>query len=148
MMWAWVKGSSITAAILLGFPSFNRAKMIPLVKEPPKQAIAAIPMGSPVSPSMAVSAMELSGDVQIILIIPPKRNPIRTGDWSVAAVIVFPIYPIAALTTGSVRKAMPLAMGARSRAPRMVSRPAGRCFSITGAIKPIRYPTTKPGRIL
>ena len=48
--------------------------MTPLVKEPPKQAIAAIPMGSPVSPSMAVRAMELRGDVQIILITPQQKS--------------------------------------------------------------------------
>ena len=53
--------------------------------------MAAIPMGRPVSPSMAVRAMELNGEVQIILIIPPNRKPIRIGDCSVAAVIVFPI---------------------------------------------------------
>ena len=50
-----------------------------------------MPMGRPVRPSMAVSAMELRGEVQIILMIPPSRNPIRRGDCSVAAVIMVPI---------------------------------------------------------
>ena len=80
MIWACVSGSIITAATLLLSPKWSILKMTPLVKEPPKQAIAAIPIGRPVSPSIAVRAIELNGEVQIILISPPKRNPIRIGD--------------------------------------------------------------------
>ena len=121
--------------------------MTPLVKEPPKQAIAAIPMGSPVSPSMAVRAMELRGDVQIILITPPSRSPMRMGDCSVAAEIMPPMCARAAFTAGSTRKAMNLAIGAIMRAPSTESRPGGRCFSINGAMKPIAYPAINPGRM-
>ena len=77
---ACVKGSNMTPITLPLLPSFNLWNIIPFVKEPPKHATAAIPIGSPVSPNMAVSAIELNGDVQIIFIIPPSKNPITIGD--------------------------------------------------------------------
>ena len=115
MIWACVSGSIITAATLLLSPKWSILKMAPLVKEPPKHAMAAMPMGSPVSPSMAVRAMELRGDVQIILMTPPSRSPIRIGDCSVAAVIMPPMCARAAFTAGSTRNAMNLAIGAIRR---------------------------------
>ena len=75
-----VNGSSITAITLLLSPNPIRWKMIPFVKDPPTHAIAAIPIASPLSPSIAVRAIELSGEVQIIFIIPPSKNPITIGD--------------------------------------------------------------------
>ena len=75
-----LNGSNMTAITLLLSPSFNRLKIIPFVKEPPTHAIAAIPIARPFNPSIAVSAIELSGEVQIIFIIPPSKNPITIGD--------------------------------------------------------------------
>lgn len=43
---------------------------MPSENAPPKQASDAIPMGSPVRPGMAVSAMALSGEVQMTFIMP------------------------------------------------------------------------------
>ena len=91
MICACVSGSSITAMMLLRSPSLSLAKRMPLENAPPKQAIAAMPMGSPVRPSIAVSAMELRGDVQIIFRMPPSKKPITMGDCSVAAVMTAPI---------------------------------------------------------
>ena len=61
---ACVKGSSITAITLLRSPNFNFEKISPFVKEPPTHAIAAIAIASPSNPNMAVSAIELSGEVR------------------------------------------------------------------------------------
>ena len=113
----------MTAITLLLFPSFSLAKMMPFVKEPPTQAIAAIPIGSPESPSIAVRAIELSGEVQIIFIIPPRRKPITIGDCSVAAVMVPPMRVRRTVTTGSDAQAMRWAKGAIKRAPRMIFNP-------------------------
>ena len=112
--------------------------MIPLVNEPPTQAIAAIPIGRPVRPSIAVSAMELSGEVHIIFMIPPSKKPITIGDWSVAALMVPPIRVRRAVTAGSTVRAMMRARGAMISAPPMILMPSGSFFSITGAISPIR----------
>ena len=79
---------------------------------------------------MAVRAMELRGEVQIILMMPPSRKPMITGDWSAAAVMVPPIIPRMELTAGSTTSANSLAIGAMVREPRMMSRPVGRYFSM------------------
>ena len=59
------------------------------------------------------------------------------GDCSVAAVMVRPMYSMAAFTAGSAAKAMSRAMGAMSSAPKIVSSPAGRYFSTSGDKKPM-----------
>ena len=110
--------------------------MIPFVKEPPTHAIAAIPIASPSSPSMAVRAIELSGEVQIIFIIPPSRNPMISGDCSAAAEIIRPMLSSVELTTGSTAMAIILASGAIARAPTIRFRPSGSFFSRNGATKP------------
>ena len=85
-----VNGSSITAIMLLLLPNFNLWNINPFVKEPPTHAMAAIPIASPCKPSIAVNAIELKGEVHIILMIPPSKNPITKGDCSAAAEIVPP----------------------------------------------------------
>ena len=89
---------------------------MPLVKDPPKQAIAAIPIGRPVIPSIAVRAIELSGEVQIILMIPPSRNPMRTGDVVIASETVFPMIVRTFVTPGSTKYATPRDRTVRSSA--------------------------------
>ena len=105
----------MTATTLLLSPSFSLAKMMPLVKEPPTQAMAAIPIGRPERPSMAVSAIELKGEVQIIFMMPPRRKPMTMGDCSVAAVMVPPMRVSTTETTGSEAQAIRWAKGAMSR---------------------------------
>jgi len=80
--------------------------------------------------------MELKGDVHIILMIPPRSNPIIMGDCSVASVIVVPICDITIFTPGSTKITIALAIGAMRRAPPMMSIPVGSFFSIRGAKKP------------
>ena len=104
-------------------------------------------MASPSRPSIAVSAIELSGEVQIILMMPPSRNPMTMGDCSVAAAIVPPIRARMTFTAGSAARAIKRAMGAIRSAPPMIFKPSGNLFSITGAISPITYPAINPGRI-
>ena len=147
MISACVSGSSITARTLLLSPNFNLAKISPLVKEPPTQAIAAIPMASPSSPSIAVNAIELSGEVQIILMMPPSRKPITMGDCSVAAEMVSPMRVRMMLTAGLTATTIRCDSGAMISAPRMIFSPSGSFFSTIGAIRPIRYPAMNPGRI-
>lgn len=66
---------------------------------------------------MAVSAIELSGEVQIIFMIPPSRKPITSGDCSAAAVMVPPMTPSTELTAGSTAKAIRRETGAMISAP-------------------------------
>ena len=110
---------------------------MPLVNDPPKQATAAIPMGRPVIASIAVSAMELSGEVQIILMIPPSRNPIRIGDVVVASETAFPMMASTLVTPGSTKYATPRDRDATTRAPTITFGPSGSFFSIKGATKPM-----------
>ena len=147
MIFACVNGSSITAITLLLSPYPMRWKIIPFVKEPPTQATAAIPIASPFNPNIAVIAIELSGDVQIIFMIPPSKNPMTSGDWSAAAAIVPPIFTSVALTAGSTTIVMILANGAIIKAPAITSNPSGSFLSITGAINPTKYPAMKPCKI-
>ena len=136
MISACVSGSSITAMTLLLSPSFRREKISPFVKEPPTHAMAAMPIASPSRPSMAVSAMELSGEVQIIFMMPPSRKPMTTGDCSVAADMVPPMAASVALTAGLTAMTMMRARGAMSSAPPMIFSPSGSFSSMTGARSP------------
>ena len=99
--------------------------------------MAAIPIGRPVSPNIAVSAIELSGDVQIIFIIPPNKNPITIGDWSVAAEIVAPMCDRIHVTPGSTTVTIIRATGAITSAPAIMLIPTGSFFSIIGAMNPM-----------
>lgn len=83
-------------------------------------------------------AIELSGEVQIIFIIPPRRKPITIGDCSVAAVMVPPMRVRRTVTTGSDAQAMRWAKGAIKRAPRMIFNPSGSFFSTIGESIPTR----------
>ena len=132
----WVNGSSITAIMLLLLPNFNLWKINPFVKDPPTHAIAAIPIASPCKPNIAVNAIELKGEVQIILIIPPNKNPITKGDCSAAAAIVPPIVVKVAFTAGSTKITINLAKGAIARAPNIIFSPSGSLRSIIGDISP------------
>ena len=103
---------------------------MPLLNAPPTQAIDAMPIGRPVRPSMAVSAIEESGDVHTIFMMPPRTNPIRIGAWSVAAITESPIVPRMLSTAGALTVRMNLARHAVATAPAIVSMPLGMYFLI------------------
>src|SRR3712207_1579337 len=102
--------------------------------------MAAIPIARPFNPSIAVKAIELNGEVQIIFIIPPSKKPITKGDCSAATEIIPPILSKVEFTNGSTPNAIILASGAKTNAPKITFKPSGNFFSIIGAINPTRYP--------
>ena len=68
--------------------------------------------------------------------IPPRRNPITSGDCSAAADIVPPICTRVASTNGVAPIAINLARGAISKVPNIKFNPSGNFFSIIGIINP------------
>ena len=73
----------------------------------------------------------------VIFIIPPNRNPITIGDWSVAAEIVAPMCDRIHVTPGSTTVTIIRATGAITSAPAIMLIPTGSFFSIIGAMNPM-----------
>lgn len=119
---------------------FKRLKKIKFIGA--EAATARLPMaiGKPVNPSIAVSAMELNGDVEITVMSPPSIIPIIIGLSVVATEIMEPIFPSVAFTMGSISIAIPRDNGAATNKIARNSTPAGSFFSKNLTIKATTYP--------
>ena len=119
---------------------FSRLKKIKFIGAEAATARLPIAIGKPVNPSIAVSAIELSGEVEITVINPPSIIPMIIGLSVVATEIIEPILPSVALTSGSISIAIPREIGAAINKIAKNSTPAGNFFSRNFTTKAQTYP--------
>ena len=99
------------------------------MKEEPNTANAPIAIGTPVKPSIAVRAMELSGAVATTVKIPPRMIPMMIGLAFADESNTSPIFNKVPSTTGCIQVAIKRASGAPIMMIAIRSRPAGTFFS-------------------
>ena len=103
---AWVNGSIATAMLSFLEPNFILLKNTKFMNEEPNTDKAPIAIGAPVSPIIAVKAIELSGAVATTVIKPPRIIPINTGEEFEASVKTDPTVFNTPFTTGLVTSPM------------------------------------------
>ena len=94
-------------------------------KDEPKTDNAPIAIGAPVSPSIAVKAIELKGAVATTVIIPPSIIPIVIGLEFAEAIKTCPIFNKVESTTGAVKSPIILVRGVATTIITIKSKPLG-----------------------
>ena len=130
--------------LLPNFIFLNKTKF---KKDEPNTDNAPIAIGAPVSPSIAVSAIELSGAVATTVMIPPRIIPITIGFELAEAINTWPIFNSVESTIGVAISPISLVRGAAITIMTIRSNPPGNFFSRNLTTNDIKYPAMNPGNM-